>query len=182
MSVGGCVHDAKDLPIRVREAAYNLVVLGYMSEISDLEALKELRYAHPELPVLVLSTQPEMQAAVRALKMGAAGYLTKESAPVELVKAIRAVVSGERYVDSTLAEQLARTAMDGANRPPHEALSDREYQVLCLMASGRSITEIADELSLSVKTISTYRARILEKMQMKCTAELIAYAIRNRLI
>lgn len=181
MSVGGCVHDARDLLIRIREAAYNLVVLGYMLEIGGLDTLKELKYEHPKLPVLVLSIQPEKQAAMRALKMGAAGYLTNESPPEELVKAIRKIISGERYVDPTLAGQLARTALGGVNRPLHEALSDREYQTLCLMASGRSITDIAHELSLSVKTISTYRARILEKMQMKCIAELIAYAVRNRL-
>ena len=149
---------------------------------SGLDLLKELKAARPKLPVLVLSVHPEDQFAVRVLKAGAEGYMTKESAPEELVKAIRKILDGGRYVSPELAEKLAVSVNKDFTRAPHETLSDREYEVMCRIASGRTITEIARELSLSVKTISTYRARILEKMDMKNNAELTHYAIQRSLV
>jgi DNA-binding NarL/FixJ family response regulator len=133
-------------------------------------------------PVLVLSVHPEDQFAVRALKAGAEGYMTKESAPEELVEAIRKILAGGRYVSPTLAEKLAVNVSRDFTRAPHETLSDREYEVMCQIASGKTVTGIAEELSLSVKTISTYRARILEKLGVKNSAEITQYAIRNNLV
>ena len=134
----------------------------------------------PRLPVL--SAHPEDQFALRALKAGAEGYLTKDSAPEELVKAIRKVLAGGRYVSPTLAENLASNVRKDFTRMPHETLSDREYEIMCLIASGKTVTEIAGELSLSVKTISTYRTRVLEKLGVKNSAKIVQYAIRNGLV
>jgi DNA-binding NarL/FixJ family response regulator len=149
---------------------------------SGLDLLQEFKAARPELPVLVLSVHSEDQFAVRVLKAGAEGYMTKESAPEELVKAIRKILSGGQYVSPTLAEKLALRVRRDFKRTPHETLSDREYEVMCGIASGKTVTEIAGELSLSVKTISTYRARILEKLGVKNSAEITRYAIRNNLV
>ncbi|HEV8717078.1 MAG TPA: response regulator transcription factor [Candidatus Binatia bacterium] len=149
---------------------------------SGLDLLKEFKAARPKLPVLVLSVHPEDQFAVRVLKAGAAGYMTKESAPEELVKAIRKVLAGGRYVSTTLAEKLVMNLTKDFARAPHEMLSDREYEIMCRIASGRTVTEIAGELSLSVKTISTYRARVLEKLGLKNSAEITRYAIGNGLV
>jgi DNA-binding NarL/FixJ family response regulator len=149
---------------------------------SGLDFLKELKVAWPRLPVLVLSAHPEDQFAVRVLKAGAAGYMTKESAPEELVQAIRKILAGGRYVSPTLAEQFVLNVRKDFTRAPHETLSDREYEVMCRIASGKTVTEIAGELSLSVKTISTYRARILQKLGVKNSAEIARYAIRNGLV
>jgi DNA-binding NarL/FixJ family response regulator len=149
---------------------------------SGLDVLRDLKQSQPKLPVLMLSMYPEDQFAVRALRMGASGYITKDSAPEELMAAIRKVISGGKYISPSMAEQLAETLTSDGDGPPHEALSDREYQVLRLIASGKSVSEIAELLALSVKTISTYRTRILEKMRLKNNAELIQYAIRNRLV
>jgi two-component system invasion response regulator UvrY len=132
--------------------------------------------------VLVLSIHAEEQLAVRVLKAGASGYLTKENAPDELVKAIRKVVSGGRYISSELAETLAFGLDAASDRPRHETLSDREFQVMQLMASGETLTEIAEKLSLSAKTVSTYRSRLLEKLNLKTNAELMRYAIEKGLI
>jgi len=149
---------------------------------SGLDLLKELKAAQPKLPVLVLSAHPEDQFAVRALKAGAEGYMTKESAPEELVQAIRKVLAGGRYVSPTLAEKLALNVRKDFTGAPHETLSDREHEVMCRIALGQTVTEIAGELSLSVKTISTYRARILEKLGVKNSAEITRYAIQNGLV
>jgi DNA-binding NarL/FixJ family response regulator len=149
---------------------------------SGLDVLKELHASAPALPVLVLSMHAEDQYAVRVLRAGAAGYLTKESAPAKLVQAIRKVVRGGKYVSQTLAEKLVYELDSDSSKAPHEALSDREYQVLCLIASGKTVTDIAEELALSVKTISTYRVRILEKLNMKNNAELTRYAIKESLV
>jgi two-component system invasion response regulator UvrY len=168
---------------RARGDSYDVVVLDItMPGRSGFEVLKELRVDRPELPVLVLSMHAEEQFAVRLLKAGAAGYLNKESAPEELVKAIRKVVAGGRYVSPTLAEKLAFEIDAGSDKLAHETLSDREFQVMRMMASGKTVKEIAAELSLSVKTISTYRARILAKMNLHTNAELIHYAITNQLV
>jgi two-component system invasion response regulator UvrY len=183
MVVAGEAHTAQEVLELVRTQQWDVVVLDIsMPGRSGLDVLKELKQERPRLPVLVLSMHPEDQYAVRVLKMGAAGYLTKGSTSEELVKAIRKVVTRGRYVSPSLAEKLAVDLASNDERPPQETLSTREYQVLCLIGSGKGVTEIAAELSLSVKTISMYRARILEKMNMKNNAELIFYAIQNRLV
>lgn len=163
--------------------SWDIVVLDIsMPDKSGLEVLKELKLLRPKLPVLILTSYPEEQYAIRILKAGAQGYMTKESAPEHLVAAIRKVTRGGRYISPGLAEMLAITLSDENGKRLHENLSDREYQVLCMMASGKTVSQIGGELALSVKTISTYRARILEKMQLKTSAELIHYAIRNNLV
>jgi two-component system, NarL family, invasion response regulator UvrY len=183
MTVVGEAHNGQELLALARKQPMDVVILDIaMSGRSGLETLKELRPEFPRVPVLVLSMHPEDQYAVRALKAGASGYLTKESAPDELVKAIRRIVAGGRYITPGLAEQLAASVSTDTGQAPHERLSDREYQVLCLLASGKSVSEVGDELALSVKTISTYRARILEKMGMKNNAEITRYAIERRLV
>jgi DNA-binding NarL/FixJ family response regulator len=149
---------------------------------NGVDILRQLKDERPQLHVLILSIHPEEQYAVRALRSGASGYLTKESAPDELITAIRKVSTGEKYVSSSLAEKLASELESGDEQPPHKNLSDREYQVMCMVASGKTVTEIAEELLLSIKTISTYRSRIMEKMKMKNNAELTYYAIKNRLV
>ena len=165
------------------ENDYDIVLLDItMPDRSGLDILKEIKSQKPELPVLILSMHPEEQYAVRALKAGAAGYLTKESAPEELIKAMRKVSDGGKYVTSSLAEKLASVLKTGAETPRHQALSDREYQVLCMIASGKRVKQIADELLLSAKTISTYRSRVLRKMNMNNNIELTRYAIENRLV
>ncbi|HEY2380575.1 MAG TPA: response regulator transcription factor [Terriglobia bacterium] len=153
-----------------------------MPNKSGLDVLKELHAESPRLPVLVLSMHAEDQYAVRVLRAGAAGYLTKETAPAKLVQAIRKVIRGGKYVSSTLAEKLVFDLGGDPSKAPHEVLSDREYQVLCMIASGKTVTDIAEELSLSVKTISTYRVRILEKLNMKNNAEITRYAIKEGLV
>ncbi|HSB73459.1 MAG TPA: response regulator transcription factor [Candidatus Methylomirabilis sp.] len=183
MAVVGEAHNAQDMLTLVRKQACDVIVADIsMPGRSGLDVLKELKQDRPKLPVLVLSMHPEDQYAVRALKLGASGYMTKESAPEELVKAIRKVVSGGRYVSPSLAEKLALDLAVDTERPVHETLSEREHQVFTMIAQGKTVKEIADELALSVKTISTYRTRILEKMAMKNNAELIHYAISNRLV
>jgi DNA-binding NarL/FixJ family response regulator len=149
---------------------------------NGLDLLKEFKAARPKLPVLILSAHPEDQFAVRVLKAGAGGYLTKESAPEELAKAIRKILAGGQYVSPALAEKLALRVRKDITLTPHETLSDREYEIMCLIASGKTVTEIAGELSLSPKTISTYRARVLEKLGVKNNAEIVQYAIRNGLV
>jgi len=168
---------------KVSENDYDVLVLDItMPGLNGLDALKQLRNQRPDLPVLVLSIHPEEQYAVRVLRAGASGYLTKESAPDELISAIRKVSMGGKYVTPSLAEKLASDLVADGKKPLHETLSDREYQVLCMIASGKTVTEIAEELFLSEKTISTYRSRILEKMKMKTNAELIHYAIKHGLV
>lgn len=167
----------------VRQQAWDFAILDIaLPDRSGIELLKLVRNERPRLPVLMLSMYAEDQYAVRAMRAGAAGYLTKESAPDELASAVRKIAAGGKYITASLAEKLALALDDNADRAPHEQLSDREYQVLVLIASGRSTSEIADELKLSVKTISTYRTRILDKMDMKHNAELTHYAVRNGLI
>lgn len=168
---------------KIREGDYDVVLLDIsMPGRSGLEVLKDIRAERPKLPVLILSMHSEEQYAVRALRAGASGYLTKASAPDELIGAIRKVSRGRKYVTASLAEKLALELDADVQKPPHEMLSDREYQVMLMLASGKTVKEIADELCLSVKTISTYRSRILEKMNMKKNAELTLYAIQNSLV
>ena len=149
---------------------------------SGLDILEDLKRSRPRIPILLLTMHPEQQFARRALKAGAAGYLTKDSVPDELKEAIKRIVAGGRYVSATLAETLAVDLRRGADLPLHELLSDREFQVLRMIASGKTVKEVADELSLSVKTVSTYRSRILEKTGMKTNAELIRYALQTQLV
>jgi two-component system, NarL family, invasion response regulator UvrY len=163
--------------------SWDVVVLDItMPGRSGLDVLKEIKKTRPKLPVLMLSMHPEDQFAVRILKIGAAGYMTKESAPAELVGAVKKVMSGGRYVSPALAEKMATYLAIDVQTPPHERLSDREFLVLRQIASGKTVSGIAKELSLSVKTISTYRTRILEKMGMTNSAELTRYAIENHLV
>jgi DNA-binding NarL/FixJ family response regulator len=168
---------------KVWKENWDVVVLDItMPGRSGLEVLKEIKKSRPKLPVLMLSMHPEDQFAVRLLKIGASGYMTKESAPNELVGAVKKVVAGGRYVSPALAEKMASYLAIDVQTPPHERLSDREFLVLRLIASGKTPTAIAKELGLSVKTISTYRMRILEKMSMANNAELTHYAVQNQLV
>jgi two-component system invasion response regulator UvrY len=167
----------------VRTHDWQIVILGISPPgKSGLDILDDLKRLRPNLPILLLSMHPEEQSARRALKAGAAGYLTKESVPEELKAAVRRVLAGGRYVSASLAEKLALDLRKGADTPIHELLSDREFQVLRMIAMGKTVKEIASEINLSAKTVSTYRARILEKTGMKTTVELIRYALQTRLV
>lgn len=166
-----------------REQEWDVVVLDLsLGGRSGLEVLKELRQLRPRLPVLILSMHSEEQFARRAFKAGASGYITKDSPRAELAEAVRKVAGGGTYVSPALAEKLVFDLRRGDDRAPHELLSDREFEVLRLIGSGKTVGEIAHTLSLSDNTISTYRARILEKMGMKTNAELTHYAIQNKLV
>jgi two-component system, NarL family, invasion response regulator UvrY len=172
----------EDLIREVQRHDFDAVLLDVtMPGIGGLETLKRLKALRPELPVLMLSVHSEDQFALRTMKAGAAGYLTKESAPAELVKALRQVVGGRKYLSPGFSEKLATELHQDFNHLPHERLSDREMQVLCMMAAGKTASGIAAALNLSVKTVSTYRARIIEKTGMATNAELIAYAVKNNL-
>lgn len=170
--------------IRMAQAGpYDVVLLDItMPDRNGIDVLRQLKTNHPQMPVLMLSMHPEEQYALRSMKAGAAGYLSKQSAPTQLVKAIRQVASGKKYISSELAEQLAEGLSQGYQELLHQTLSNREYQTLCLMASGKSLSEIADAMSLSAKTVSVYRARLLEKMKLRNNAEAVRYAINNHLI
>lgn len=183
MHVKGEAHDGQQLLEKVRAERYDVILLDIkMPGRSGLEILKQLKTEYPDLPVIVLSMHPEDQYAVRTIKAGASGYLTKETAGEKLIEAIKKVYNGGKYIGPTLAEKLADSIANDKQKAPHEYLTDREYQVICLIASGKTVTEIARELFLSVKTISTYRQRILEKMNMKNNAELTHYVINNNLL
>jgi two-component system invasion response regulator UvrY len=168
---------------KVWKNRYDVVLLDIsMPGRSGLDILKQIRSDKPALHVLILSVSPEEQYAIRALKAGASGYLTKESTPNELITAVRKVSEGKKYVSASLAERLASHLEVKAGGSLHESLSDREYEVMCMIASGKPVKEIAEDLLLSVKTISTYRARIMEKMGMKNNAQLTHYAINSKLV
>ena len=168
---------------KARQDYFDVVLLDIsMPGISGLDVLKQLRSERPEVAILVLSMHPEEQYAARVLRAGASGYLAKESAPDELVAAVRKVSLGGKYVSLSLAEKLASELAVDAQKPPHQALSDREYEIMLMIASGKTLAEIAQQLSLSPKTISTYRSRILDKMSMKSNAELTLYAVQNGLM
>ena len=180
--IGEASHPQEVLDL-ARAGGWDVVVLDLgLPGRGGMEVLKDLHQDRPRLPVLILSMQPEDQYAVRALRAGAAGYLTKEAAPDKLLEAIRKVTGGGRYISPSVAEQLAAGLTVDATRPLHDALSDREFEVMRLIGSGKTVGDIAEQLSLSVKTVSSYRARILEKMGMSNNAELMQYAIRNRLV
>lgn len=167
----------------LREDAVDVVVMDItMPGRSGLETLKEIKHQYPDLPVLILSMHPSDQYAVRVLKAGASGYLTKESAPDELVAAIKKVNKGEKYISPPVAELLASYIYRGSTEDPHKLLSDREFEVLRLIASGKGATQISEDLNLSVKTVSTYRARIIEKTGLASNAEMTRYAIEHGIV
>jgi len=181
---GEASNDAQALKLAIEEN-WDLVVLDLsLGERGGLELLKELKQARPKLPILILSMHSEEQYARRAFQAGAAGYVTKDSPPAELLKAVNRVMEGGRYVNEATAERFALDLEKGKDRdlPLHQSLSDREFEVMRLIGSGKTVGEIADVLQLSNKTVSTYRSRILEKMGMKTNAEIIHYAIRNNLV
>ncbi|HTD67393.1 MAG TPA: response regulator transcription factor [Candidatus Limnocylindria bacterium] len=179
----GEASNASEAIAAVSKEHWDLVVLDItMPGRTGLEALKEMKALKPNVRILVLSVHSEDQFAVRVLKAGASGFLNKDSAPEELVKAARKVLSGGRYVSASLAEKLALHLDHPSDELPHQQLSDREFQVLRMIGSGKTVSEIAVELSLSVKTVSTYRARILEKMNLHTNAELTRYAFENKLV
>jgi DNA-binding NarL/FixJ family response regulator len=168
---------------KILKSGYDLVVLDVkMPGKSGLDTLKEIKYLRPKLPVLMLSMHPEGQFAVRAIRGGASGYLTKECAGDELVLAIKKALNGERYISGSLAEILAEDLDSDSEKPLHQVLSDREYQVMLMIASGKTVGGIAKELCLSVKTISSYRSNILLKTRMKNNSEITHYAIKNLLV
>jgi len=183
MQLIGEAENAAEVLQFVRSAELDVVILDIsMSGKSGLDVLPEILILRPKIKILILSMHAEEQFAIRALKSGASGYITKQSAPNELVKAIRKVNSGGKYVSESIAEQLAFFVGNDTSKLQHERLSDREFQVLRRIAEGRTLREIADELFISEKTVGTYRVRILEKMNMKRNAELIRYAVQNKLI
>jgi two-component system invasion response regulator UvrY len=176
------VSDGNELLREARASEYNIVISDLsMPGRNGLETLKQAKEEFPKLPVLILSMHPEDQYAIRVLRAGAAGYLSKESASDELVNAVRKILSGKKYITSDIAEKLAEN-LEHSSKELHEMLSDREFDVLKMLASGKTVSEIADGLSLSVTTVSTYRARILFKTKMKTNAELTHYAIENKLV
>lgn len=181
--VAGEATNGREALEKVRAQSWDVLVLDItMPGRSGLDILKDIRQTHRDLPVLVLSMHAEEQFATRMLKAGASGYLNKESAPDELVKAVRKVHAGGKYVSAAQAERMVSELTDDSDKLPHELLSDREYEILCLIASGKTPTEIAKELALSVKTVSTYRSRILEKMHLSTNAQLTHYAIKSGLV
>ncbi len=183
MVFAGAAENGNDAIKLARGADADVLLLDIsMPDKNGIEVLKQIRKDAPKLAVLMLSMHPEDQYAIRSLKAGAAGYLNKQSSPAELVDAIRQVASGRKYISAALAQELANQIGDERNLPPHETLSDREYQTLIMIASGKTVGDIAHELSLSVKTISMYRTRLLQKMKLRHNAELTHYAIRNRLV
>jgi two-component system, NarL family, invasion response regulator UvrY len=177
------VADGGELIKKVMSAKWDVVVSDLsMPGRSGLEALQQIKISHPDLPVLILSIHPEEQYAIRALKSGAAGYLSKDTAPDELVKAVKKVLLGKKYISQAIAEKLANSFSPDNILQLHETLSDREFDVMRFLANGKSVSEIAEMLSLSVPTVSTYRARVMTKMNLKSNSDLTRYAIENKLI
>ncbi|MBI5918182.1 MAG: response regulator transcription factor [Nitrosomonadales bacterium] len=180
--VGGEAANGVEALRMIRTDKWDIVLLDIsMPERNGIDTLKQIMDGNKETKVLILSMYPEDQYAVRLMKAGASGYLTKETAPEQLVEAIRRVVAGKKYISATLSELLLQECGSASGRPPHEILSDREYQVLRLIGSGKTVSEVAEMLSLSVKTVSTYRAHILEKIRLKNNAELTYYVMQNGL-
>lgn len=181
--LAGEAENGAEMLRQVREGHWDVLLLDInMPFKNGIDTLKKIREEYPNLPVLILSMHPEEQYALRLLRAGAAGYMNKESAPEELVNAIRRVAQGKKYVSPAVAELLAEDIGNDAQEVPHAQLSDREFQVLLAISSGMALSEIAVSMALSVKTVSTYRTRIMEKMHMKSNADLIHYAIKNGLV
>ena len=175
--------NGQEVMSKVKKMKYDIIVLDIsMPGRSGLEVLKELKQKKPNSAVLVLSIHPEEHYAVRVLKAGAAGYINKSSASDELVQAIKTVVAGGKYITNETAEKLVKEIKEDSIKLSHEKLSDREYQVMCMIASGKTVKEISEYLCLSIKTVSTYRTRILDKMKMKNNSEITFYAIKKELI
>lgn len=183
MATVGEAENGQEVLEQTRKSTWDLVILDInMPGRSGLDVLGELRHDYPNLPILILSMYPEDQYATRVLKAGASGYLNKQSAPEELLKAIKKIRGGGKYISETLAEKLATGLGAADTRPVHEMLSDREYQVLLLIATGKTISEIAASLSISIKTVSTYRTRVLTKLNLKNNAEMTYFAVHNGLV
>lgn len=177
------VPDAEELVKKVMAEKWDVILSDLsMPGRSGLDALQQIKTSFPDLPVLILSIHPEEQYALRALRSGAAGYLSKDTAPDELVKAVKKVLLGKKYISQSIAEKLADSFSATYQKQPHETLSDREFDVMKLLANGKSVSEIAEMLSLSVTTVSTYRARVMTKMNLKSNSDLTRYAIENKLI
>ncbi len=183
LSIAGEAQNGQEVMQRVRELDFDVLLLDMsMPGKSGIELIKQVHAEKSKLRILVLSMHQEEQYAVRAIKAGAAGYLTKDSASTQLVSAIRKVAGGGAFITGAVAEQLALGAMPQSDGPPHGALSDREFQIFRLLVSGRTVSNIGKELNLSVKTVSTHKARIMQKMNVSNPTELIRYAIRHRLL
>ena len=182
MEVAGEAKNAGECFSLVRKTDCTLVLLDItLPDRNGFDVLKQLKYEYPNLPILILSVHPEDQYGLRFIKAGAAGYLMKEGAPEELVTAIRKVNAGGKYVSASLAEKLV-SHLDASDKPPHEDLSDREFQILCMIAQGKPLKSIADELCIGEKTVSTYRSRIMEKMKIGTNSGLTRYALENHLV
>ena len=183
IQVEGEAANGREVLEKIQAQDWDVLVLDItMPGRSGLDILKDIRQLKPRLPILILSMHAEEQFATRMLKAGASGYLNKESAPEELVKAIRKVCEGGKYVSPAQAERMVTELTSDTGKAPHELLSDREYEILCLIASGKTATQIAKQLCLSVKTVSTYRSRILDKMKLETNAQLTHYAIKGGLV
>lgn len=181
-SIGEAATGADTLQ-QLRDGQWDLVILDInMPDRSGIDILRHIRAGHPDTRVLVMSGFSEKQYAINVLRAGASGYLAKDQAPEEFMRAVHAVLAGRRFVSARLSEMLITALDEPADKPLHAALSEREFQILCKLAVGRSVSEIAQELFISVKTVSTYRARVLEKMHLDTNADLTAYALRNGLV
>lgn len=183
LAIAGEARDGAEVVECVRQLDFDVLLLDMsMPKKSGIELIKQIKNERPKLRILVLSMHEEQQYAVRAIKSGASGYLTKESAPAQLISAIRKVAAGGAFISAAVAEQLALRAMPQTDGPPHTTLSDREYEVFQLLVAGKTVSDIASQLNLSVKTVSTHKARLMEKMGMTNHAELIRYALAHRLV
>lgn len=183
LKVAGEASNSEEIFSLLNNEKWDLLILDIsMPGKSGLDILLDLKKMKPEMKILILSMHPEKEIALRALKTGADGYLNKDIVPGELIRAIRKVIGGGKYISSNLAETLIFSSGKDISKQPHEDLSEREFQVLCLLASGHSLTQIAEKLTLSVKTISTYRSRILQKMNLKSNVDITHYAIKHKLV
>ncbi len=183
IKVEGEAGDGLEVMDKIRDEDYDVVVMDItMPKLDGIEAISRIKAEKPDTAILVLSMNPEEVFGMRALKLGASGYLSKDSAPEQLISAIRKVASGRVYISQVLAESLAMSVSKGSPKLPHELLSDREYQIMIMIAQGRALKEIAAELSLSVKTVSTHRTHILEKLKMDNNAQIVTYVLQNRLL
>lgn len=183
MTIAGEAENAAEALKLIRETEFDVLALDIsMPDRTGLDLMKDIQKLKPESKILILSMHPEDRFALRAIKSGAHGYITKESAPQEMVKAIRKVMEGRKYISETLGEKLAAEFTVENQKMPHESLSDREFQVMCKIGEGKTVTQIAEELSLSISTVNTYRIRILEKLNVNSNASLIHYVVKNNLI